>query len=216
VNKTIKTLKVGQTLITGLNKQYYEDYGSGIGYTNGYTSFGFNLNKILSDYKRYNLLPKSILDCGCANGYTVLDLRALGFEAYGIEISEYAFEIMPEAAKPYCKLMDMKEINRFKKDSFNSLFCNSLMYLKEDEILKFFDNAYKIAGQSLYVVTPFEDYPDSIPNDDERKFLAPKKWWIETAKIHGWEHCYGAKNLLFRKGQPVKQKNVPNSNLWKH
>ena len=38
-----------------------------------------------------------ILDFGCAKGYTVLGLRMLGYEAYGVDVSKYAISEAPKA-----------------------------------------------------------------------------------------------------------------------
>ncbi|GAI29747.1 unnamed protein product [marine sediment metagenome] len=44
-----------------------------------------------------------LLDIGCAFGYIVKRLRDKGFDALGIDISEYALSQAPEDIKPYLK-----------------------------------------------------------------------------------------------------------------
>jgi hypothetical protein len=44
---------------------------------------------------------ESILDFGCARGYTVKALRILGQNAYGIDISKWAIDNADENTKPY-------------------------------------------------------------------------------------------------------------------
>ncbi len=39
--------------------------------------------------------PTSVLDVGCAKGFLVQELRMLGVEAYGVDISEYAVNAAP-------------------------------------------------------------------------------------------------------------------------
>lgn len=45
-----------------------------------------------------------ILDYGCARGYVVKAFRMLGYEAFGIDVSEWAIENADPEAKPYCVL----------------------------------------------------------------------------------------------------------------
>ena len=57
----------------------------------------------------YGLKPGDrVLDIGCAKGFLVRDLRALGLDALGIDISEYA--ISKSVVSPYTLAMDVLEI----------------------------------------------------------------------------------------------------------
>jgi SAM-dependent methyltransferase len=47
--------------------------------------------------------PKSVLDAGCAIGMLVEALRARDVEAYGIDVSEWAIENMPDEVRQYCR-----------------------------------------------------------------------------------------------------------------
>jgi hypothetical protein len=66
---------------------------------------------------RLFLNPKTCLDVGFGTGDLVSNLRRLGVETYGIEVSEYAIEIAPNTIKPYLKQGDITHIpyedNRF-------------------------------------------------------------------------------------------------------
>ncbi len=47
-----------------------------------------------------------ILDFGCARGYVVRALREIGYEAYGVDVSEWAIRNADEAAKPYVNWLE--------------------------------------------------------------------------------------------------------------
>ena len=46
-----------------------------------------------------------ILDFGCARGYTVKALRHLGYDAFGVDVSEWAIENADESTKPYLSVL---------------------------------------------------------------------------------------------------------------
>lgn len=48
-----------------------------------------------------NKLAPTLYDIGCAKGYFIRHARAVGFEAYGIDISEYAISVAPTDVAPY-------------------------------------------------------------------------------------------------------------------
>jgi len=194
---SIKYLKLGQTMVVGLNQEYYKNYGPG-GYAKNYKWFGFDLPGILNTYRRNKVYPTSLLDAGCADGRTVVDFRRHGIDARGIAIANYMFSVMSQAARPYCQQLDIRDIHQLGSNYVDSIYANSLMYLKEPEIHSFLKDAHNVAKRSLYLITPFSDYPDSIPKDQERKTLKTRRWWLDTVPEYGWSYCPGT-NMLFRK-----------------
>lgn len=54
--------------------------------------------------------PKDCLDVGCGTGKLVDNLRRIGIQAYGIEISQYALESSKKELKPYLKFGDITNI----------------------------------------------------------------------------------------------------------
>ena len=183
--------------ISALNKDYFDNYGNG-GYDKNYKQFGFNLPDMLASFKRNNLNIKSILDAGCATGKTVEDMRNKGLQAYGIEIAECAVAKVPQSVKKYCKQMDIRDIGKFKKDSFDCVFCNSAMYLdSEEEIFKLFQDIYKIS-KCLYIINPYADIPYTIPADKERKFIQTKKWWLDNLIKNKWYPIKGTDILCIK------------------
>ena len=184
------------SLLTRKKADFLEVYGPE-GYNKNYKELGFDLYEIIKDYGKHNLMPKSILDAGCASGKTVLDFRRSGIEAYGIEILDEAFKIMPKSAKKYCKKLDMRELHKWN-NRVDSIYCNALMYLTEKQIEKFISTSYEIVNESIYIVTPFANQPGTIPNDPCRVSLKKESWWLNLLTSHGFTHCPGT-DLLFKK-----------------
>jgi len=72
---------------------------------------------------KYSLQGKKILVVGCAKGYIVEDLRSLGVDAYGIDVSSYAIgEASPEV-QPYLTVADAKtHLKTYSANEFDVIF----------------------------------------------------------------------------------------------
>ncbi|WCL50215.1 class I SAM-dependent DNA methyltransferase [Leptospira sp. GIMC2001] len=94
-------------------------------------------------FKRHNV--KSVVDIGCGSGEHVKDLQAMGFKIMGIDSSPK----MIETAKnrfPHCRF-EVGRMEDYKlKEPIDGLVClfGTFNYLMtNDDIKKFFQNAYK-------------------------------------------------------------------------
>ena len=54
-------------------------------------------------FKEHKLRGKKVLEIGCAKGFVVEDLRELGIDAYGLDVSEYAISQASEKIRPYLR-----------------------------------------------------------------------------------------------------------------
>lgn len=68
------------------------------------TFFGSIADRIVSD-----IGPRKVLDAGCAMGFLVESLRDRGVDAYGIDVSEYALDLVREDVKPYCVMASVTD-----------------------------------------------------------------------------------------------------------
>lgn len=62
---------------------------------------------------------KSILFGGCAKGFEVRAARELGYDAWGIDVSEYAIANVDPEVKDKCMLMSMADMRDFNEDEFD-------------------------------------------------------------------------------------------------
>lgn len=86
------------------NQEYYEKYDMGDAGASDYKSNqalrGFFVNVARAIVDTFH--PSTVLDAGCALGFLVEELRKLGVQAYGIDISEYAISQVDESVKEFC------------------------------------------------------------------------------------------------------------------
>lgn len=85
-----------------------------------------------------------ILDIGCGKGFLVQDLRELGFDAWGIDISPYAIsQAAPEVA-PFLSVGDIKNLASYGVDEFDAVvgfrvlpcFTNAELLILSPEIVR--------------------------------------------------------------------------------
>lgn len=93
------------------NESYYKNYDVGKASTVDYAQspdlkeFFKNAAKQIVE----NFHPKTVLDAGCALGLLVKELRLLGVEAYGVDISEYAISHVDSEIRPYCAVCSLTD-----------------------------------------------------------------------------------------------------------
>lgn len=56
-----------------------------------------------------DIQPARVMDAGCAMGLLVEALRERGVEAFGIDLSPYAIERVPETMRPFCRCASIAE-----------------------------------------------------------------------------------------------------------
>jgi SAM-dependent methyltransferase len=117
----------------------------------------------------YGLRPGArVLDIGCAKGFLVKDLRALGLEAFGIDISEYA--ISESVVPRYTIVADVLEMRDWRKDGWDLIVSiNTLHNLGRDDL----SNVLRWIGLNSYITL------DAWNNEEERKRMEA---WNLTAR----------------------------------
>lgn len=179
---------------------YFSNYaGSNLSYEKSYQSFGLDPHKLILAFQKARLEVHTILDVGCARGLTIEDLRNFGFEAFGIELFQTEINRASPEIRPFIAQMDMRAVDHFPKNSFDVAYINSAMYLNEKEINKFLRKIRKPIEKGIYIMNPYTDDPETIPDDKHRLTLKNKRWWIETLKQHGWKYVRGTDFYFFLK-----------------
>lgn len=135
-----------------------------------YPAFG----KMVKELKKH--IPcKRILDIGCAKGFLVDVLRKEGYEAYGLDISEYAIHESPKSVRPYLTVCDLnQDFLPYGDSSFDAIICmGTLEYVENQEhgireIIRVLE-----PGGHLFMTTL--SHPPS--GDDLRKFAKTEQEW---------------------------------------
>ena len=79
--------------------------------------------------EKYQLQGKKVLDIGCAKGFLVKDLRDMGVDAYGLDVSSYAVGEAESEVKPYLTVGDARTyLSNYATDEFDVVF--SLRFLE--------------------------------------------------------------------------------------
>lgn len=112
----------------GKKARYSHNAGYG-NYERQYISNSPNsLGEFWKDYAKnlaenYHLRGKKVLDIGCAKGFIVKDLRDMGADAYGLDVSSYAIGQCEAEVAPYLTIGDARTyLKNYKKDEFDVVF----------------------------------------------------------------------------------------------
>ena len=98
------------------NKEYFGNYASVSTVKCG--AFGILANDAFERYGTRAMKPK-ILDIGCAFGYVLKFFDDLGFETYGIDISDYAIDQLKGITKAKTIVSDIQAGTLFDEDLFD-------------------------------------------------------------------------------------------------
>jgi SAM-dependent methyltransferase len=86
---------------------YYYAHDCGAPYERNEYWLGFF--RKMAERIRIDLAPRTVLDAGCAFGMLVEELRELGVEAFGVDVSEYAISQVGETVRPFCRQASLAE-----------------------------------------------------------------------------------------------------------
>lgn len=137
--------------------------------------------------------PKRILDIGCAKGFLVSALRMVGYNAVGIDISEYAVGEANDYVKPFLQTGELgKENLPYDSNNFDVIICmGTLEYVPEQGFaVSEIDRVLKPGGTLLITTL------DSVPaNDRYRVYAKSRSYWNTLFNEKG----YAARHQLAAK-----------------
>lgn len=85
---------------------------------------------------KYNMAGKKALELGCAYGFIVEDLRDMGVDAYGIDVSQYAYDQASSAVKPYLTVADARtHLNTYSSNEFDLIYSRWFLECIDDSDL---------------------------------------------------------------------------------
>lgn len=81
----------------------------------------------------YILEGKKVLELGCAYGFMVEDLRAMGVDAWGLDVSQYAYDQASDAVKPYITVADARTyLDNYSVNQWDAIISRWFIYCFED------------------------------------------------------------------------------------
>ena len=87
---------------------YYREYDGGTNYSRTEPHWIRFFDEV-ADNIVATLAPKSVFDAGCAIGLLVEALRDRGVDSYGVDISPWAIDQVPQSIRPYCRVGSIAE-----------------------------------------------------------------------------------------------------------
>lgn len=169
------------------------------GYENFYINWEWN-NRLLEALEQADSLSdKKILDLGCAYGQVVACMLKKGYDAFGIDLSDFA---ITEGHKEYPPLKgktiqgSIHELNMYKDETFDFLYSQQVFeHVPCDACDELAAETFRIAkpGAILWaglVLDLGNDYqPQGFnPKDPDKTHinLRPGSWWDEKFSKAGW------------------------------
>ena len=131
-----------------------------------------------------------ILDYGCAKGYTVKALRALGYHAWGCDISEYALGCADPETVPYLKLSTKLDPAPFWT-LFDFIIAKDVFeHIPESEIDPVLQSM-RCCGKNLFAIIPLGDHNEFVVPEYELDITHCTRqnplWWIDKLKSNSWK-----------------------------
>jgi len=105
----------------------------------------------------YQLQGKKVLELGCAKGFIVKDLRDMGVDAYGLDISQYAIDNCEPEAAPYLTVGDARTtLSTYKNREFDVVFSRSFMEcIPEADLPSLIDDINRISKSQFHIIDEF-------------------------------------------------------------
>jgi predicted TPR repeat methyltransferase len=152
---------------------------------------------------------ETILDFGCSKGFVVKGFRLLGFEAFGVDISEYAINHAPEDVREFLTLMQSNQAlprPPTPRVKWDWIITKDVLEHVEEADLAHTVKSLRDVGQNAYVI---------VPLGDGVRYNIPSYELDVTHKVHdlftnnGWYiRFYHTKHGFIKKNWS----NVPNGN----
>ena len=121
--------------------------------------------------------PKSVLDIGCAYGFTVGRLNILGIPSKGIDISEYALSKADDEVRPFLVLGSATHLP-FEDKSFDFIFSSGVLeHLEGDALRESVDEIIRVGNQGLIGVSVLDDITTHEGDDVSHQTILKLAEW---------------------------------------
>lgn len=150
---------------------------------------GAFLQKTVNWYRaaliKYYLNPKTALDVGCGTGHLVKSLRSFGIEAYGVEISKDALEMVDTSVKEFVKYGDIVDLP-FKDNEYDVVITfDVLEHIDKEKLPKAISELIRVAKNHILnkIYTKENTYMTTFHSKDfSRVSIFSKNFWKDIFK----------------------------------
>jgi len=137
---------------------------------------------------------QTILDYGCAKGFIVKALRILDFEAYGVDLSDYAITQADGQVRDFCRLITGGDDENLFERRYDWMISKDVFeHIHEPELRTILERA-TMAVDKIFVVVPVaaddvcNEYIIPEYNRDATHVIAKSiDWWRELFQSSGWK-----------------------------
>lgn len=134
-----------------------------------YAEYKWHLKRHLKIIQEYN--HKTVLDIGCGHGYIVEKMVHHGIDAYGVDISIYAGELIPGRFFQWDATLGLP----FKDKVFDLVISMDFFeHLYDNEINVTRDEMLRIGKNVISLI--------SFKRNDYHLTVNPREWWEERLK----------------------------------
>lgn len=152
--------------------------------------------------QEYN--PKRMIEVGCGMGHRVFACQAVGMDAYGFDISEYAIK-----NTPYKNLLNSGKlwVTDISEDDdrplpeegkFDLVIAYDLVeHIGYEKIYKTLENIKKLGSKTFIFSIPFLGDPN-LERDPTHKIKEGREWWIERLMNHGFKIGQIPESFLYK------------------
>lgn len=144
-----------------------------------------------------SLRSVKILEVGCNNGYTVMLLRQVGIEAYGVDVNKYALSVASDFVKPYVFYGSFAEIP-FADNTFDiTVSWGTIEHLPENLSSKCLSEAIRVSKKAIWIGC------DNVPPSLEPTHVTnyPIEWWEKKLEALGQKVDYKLRETI--KNHPI-------------
>ena len=140
----------------------------------GYHDFTVNTPKEISILTRF---PISVLDLGCAYGFTVDRLRRLGVEAYGVDISKLAISKCRETVQDFLQIAPLWDLP-FEDGVIDFGFSSGVMeHIPKSKVTKTIQEIVRVCNRGLIGLAVVDDATSEKDEDTSHSQLKSLAYW---------------------------------------
>ena len=99
--------------------------------------------------ERFSLRGRTVLEVGCAKGFIVQDMRDLGVNAFGIDVSSYAVSCADPSVRAFIQCGNILDID-YEENQFDSLFSTDFFECVTDETAQMLINKFNHMARTQF------------------------------------------------------------------
>ena len=145
----------------------------------GYRSPGYS-DWTINTVKEFCIIlekPKTVLDIGCAYGYIVLHLNAIGISSYGVDISSLAISRAHEHIRERL-ICTSAWVMPFKDKAFDFGFSSGVLeHIPKDKLEKTIKEITRVCSRGLIGVSCTDDETTHDGDDETHEVILTRSQW---------------------------------------